>query len=430
MKAFAKELDDIKRRDFVAGVAKTTLGVSLLPTASLMAARGDKGPLNEPNPNAPCKNVIFLYMQGGMSHLDTFDPKTESSVKGPSTPAKTKADGVQLSNHLPELGKVADKLAVVRSLSTKTGDHAGATYLMHTAFRSRPGTSHPQIGSWAQYFHGRRNKSLPDSVIINGGNPGPGFFDPDHSPFPIGDPSKGIRDMLPKLPEDRFNHRVELARRFSKVFETHFPHDDVKSYSKFYDETIKFFDSASVDAFNIAKEPKDARDRYGNSRFGQGCLLARRLIEHNVRYVEVRFNRSWDSMHGGVGPVPDLTNSLDGTMATLISDLDSKGLLTETMVVLATEFGRTPRINDRGGRDHHPKAFSGVLAGGGIKGGIAYGETDEKGIGVKESPVSVEDFHTTIAHAMGLPVDKRIHGSGGRPFFVGNKGKIIKDLLA
>jgi hypothetical protein len=430
MKDIARQMDELRRRNFITRVAKSALGVSLLPASSAIAASGDKGPLNVVNPNAPCKNLIFLYMQGGMSHVDTFDPKTESSVKGNASPSKSNADGVQLSNFLPGLGKVADKLAVIRSMSTKTGDHAGANYLMHTAFRVQPGTSHPQIGSWAQNFLGRRNQSLPDSVVIGGGNPGPGFFAPDHSPFPIGDAQKGISDMLPKLGKERFNHRVDLARRFSKVFEERFPHDDVKSYSKFYDETIKFFDSVSVDAFNIGKEDAATQAKYGNNRFAKGCLLARRLIENNVRYVEVRYDRNWDVMHGGINPVEDLAEGLDRPMAALITDLESRGLLKDTMVVLATEFGRTPKINERGGRDHHPRAFSSVIAGGGISGGQIIGATDEKGFAVKDTPVSPEDLHTSIGYAMGLPVDKRIHGSGGRPFFLGNKGRVIKELFA
>ena len=430
MHTLSRKIDEVSRRDFVAGLARATFGVSLLPSASAFGADEEgAGQYLKPNPNAPCKNVIFLYMNGGMSHLDTFDPKSESSVKGTSTPTKTNADGVQLSSQLPQLGKHADKMAIIRGLNTKTGDHAGASYLMHTAYRSLPGTSHPQIGSWAQYFLGRRNKSLPDSVVIGGGNPGPGFFPPDHSPFPIGDPAKGISDMLPKGPRDRFDHRVELARRFSTVFEKAFPNDDVRSYSQFYDETIKFFDSESVDAFNLDKEERSMRDKYGPSRFGQGCLLARRLIENKVRYVEVRFSRNWDVMHGGIGPVGDLANELDVPMAALLEDLASRGMLKDTMVVLATEFGRTPRINDRGGRDHHPKAFSCVLAGGGIQGGQVVGETDEKGIEIKDGGVSVADFHTTIAYGMGLPIEKRIHGSGGRPFFVGNRGKPMTKLF-
>jgi hypothetical protein len=190
MKQFARHLRQLERREFLAGIAKLSLGVSILPefvgtTDAAVTKAAVKGA------PATAKNIIFVYMAGGMPHVDTFDPKTDAEVKGQSSPLKTKASGVQISNFLPELAKQADKLAIVRSMSTKTGDHAGGNYLMHTAFKRRNGTSHPQMGSWAQHFLGRPSKSMPASVIVGGGNPGPGFFPPDHSPFPIGDPNPG-----------------------------------------------------------------------------------------------------------------------------------------------------------------------------------------------------------------------------------------------
>ena len=174
MKQFARHLDQLERRDFLAGVAKLSLGVSILPE---FVGR-TRAAANSPGKGAPAtaKNIIFVYMAGGMPHVDTFDPKTDSEVKGQSSPIKTKTPGVQVSNFLPALAKQTDKLAIIRSLSTKTGDHAGGNYLMHTAFKRRSGTSHPQLGSWAQHFLGRPSKSMPASVIVSGGNPGPGFF--------------------------------------------------------------------------------------------------------------------------------------------------------------------------------------------------------------------------------------------------------------
>ena len=369
-------------------------------------------------------------MNGGMSHLDTFDPKTNSEVKGISSPIKTNAPGLQISNHLPSLAKHGDKLAVLRTMAQKTGAHAQGKYLMHTGYAQRPGTSHPHLGSWAQYFLGRRNKTLPDSVLIGSGNPGPGFFPPDHAPFPLGDPAKGIRDLLPKIERKTFNHRVELAQKFSRVFEHHFPHDQVKAYAQFYDETVKFFDSRTVAAFDINKEPAKVRDFYGRSKFANGLLLARRLIEHKVRYVEVQLG-SWDGMHNSMAVGEQRCGELDAPFAALLQDLQQRGLLKETLVVLTTEFGRTPRINQRGGRDHFPGAFSAVLAGGGVRGGQAIGKTDSKGIKrVDGNKFSPGDLHSTIAHALGLPLDERIHGSGGRPFFVGNQGKVIQQVFS
>lgn len=427
MKDFALTLNELERRDFLAGVAKAALGVSILPPLA-GAALEPGGHVKPKNPKA--RNVIFLYMNGGMSHLDTFDPKTNSEVKGISSPIKTNAPGLQISNHLPSLAKHGDKLAVLRTMAQKTGAHAQGKYLMHTGYAQRPGTSHPHLGSWAQYFLGRRNKTLPDSVLIGSGNPGPGFFPPDHAPFPLGDPAKGIRDLLPKIERKTFNHRVELAQKFSRVFEHHFPHDQVKAYAQFYDETVKFFDSRTVAAFDINKEPAKVRDFYGRSKFANGLLLARRLIEHKVRYVGVQLG-SWDGMHNSMAVGEQRCGELDAPFAALLQDLQQRGLLKETLVVLTTEFGRTPRINQRGGRDHFPGAFSAVLAGGGVSGGQAIGKTDSKGIKrVEGNKFSPGDLHSTIAHALGLPLDERIHGSGGRPFFVGNQGKVIQQVFS
>ncbi len=423
MRPFARHLDDLERREFLAGLAKLTLGVSVLPEFASAAERAGVGRLP-----ATAKNVIFVYMAGGMPHVDTFDPKTDNKVKGQASPIKTNADGVQVSSFLPETAGQADKLAIVRSMSTKTGDHAGGRYLMHTAFKTRPGTSHPQLGSWAQHFLGRPSPRMPASVVVSGGNPGPGFFPPDHSPFPIGDPDKGIRELLPRIDRGTFDHRVGLARKFAAAFEDRFPTDEVRAYAQFYEETVKFFDDSTVDAFDISKEPGAIRARYGEGKFARGLLLARRLVENDVRYVEVQLG-GWDQQHNRLDAAADRCAELDRPFAALLADLSSRGLLAETMVVLTTEFGRTPKISARGGRDHFPKAFSTVLAGGGVRGGQVIGETDALATQIKTESYGPEDLHTTIAHALGLPTDERVHGSGGRPFFVGNRGKLIDGLL-
>ena len=424
MKDIVRKLDEQDRRNFLTGAAATTLGVTILP--GLAGAAESK--VIKPAKHATAKNVIFLYMAGGMTHVDTFDPKTQSGIAGPSAPTSTAADGVQLSNMLPELGKQANKMAVIRSMTTKTGDHGGGNYLMHTGFSRRPGTSHPQMGSWAQYFLGRRSQLVPDSVVIGGGNPGPGFFRPDHSPLPIGDPNRGIKDLLPKIDKTQFERRLKYAETFREAFEKGFPHEDVKSYADFYTETVKLFDSKTTELFDINKEPGSVKNLYGNSRFARGLLLARRLIQNDVRYVEVQLG-GWDGQHGNPGTAANRTNAMDAPIAALLQDLESQGLLDETMVVLTTEFGRTPRINGRGGRDHFPKAFSAMIAGGGVQGGQVIGETDDAASNIKTQPYEPKDLHSTIAYALGLPIEKRIHAMGGRPFFVGNRGKVIKEAF-
>ena len=229
MKDTINKLNEIDRRNFLTGAAASTLGVSILPGITGAA----ESQIINPASHATAKNVIFLYMSGGMTHVDTFDPKTTSGISGPSQPVATNADGVQISNLLPELGKQADNVAVVRIMTTRTGDHGGGNYLMHTGFARRPGSSHPQMGSWAQYFLGRRSKLVPDSVVVGGGNPGPGFFRPDHSPLPIGAPNRGIKDLLPKIDKTQFERRLRYAETFRESIAKGFPHDDVKSYAAF-----------------------------------------------------------------------------------------------------------------------------------------------------------------------------------------------------
>ena len=433
MQDLVRQLDESSRRSFLAYAAKAALGVTLLPPAFVSGAPGDPtAPGTTPimKKKALCDSVIFLYMRGGMSQIDTFDPKTDDATKGSTRPVATKADGLQLSNLLPKLGEQANDLSVIRSMTTRTGAHSQASYVMHTGYRQRPGMTHPQLGSWSQHFLGKSHPVLPSSVVISSGNPGPGFLPPDHSPLPIGDPNKGIKDLLPEVDKTRMNKRVNLARQFSSAFEYYFPHEDVKAYSDFYKQTVKFLSGDAAEPFDISKEPGNIRNQYGNHSFGQGCLLARRLVEKGVRYVEVKSRRSWDSMHGGTGQLNALANELDGTVSALMTDLRDRGMLERTMIVITSEFGRTSKVKGNGGRDHHPNGFSCALAGGGIKGGKAIGATNEKG---REPDPKFEpkDLHATIATAMGMNVEKRFHPKGGgRPSFVGGRGKPIMDLLA
>jgi len=426
----ARQLDSSSRRSFLAHAAKSALGVTLVPTF-LQSVLG-KGPAAgmAMGKKALCDNVIFLYMRGGMSQVDTFDPKTDSEIKGSTEPMNTAASDLQFSNLLPKLGALGNYISVIRSMTTRTGAHSQASYAMHTGYRERPGMSHPQLGSWAQHFLGKSHAVLPSSVVISGGNPGPGFLPPDFSPLPIGNPQKGIKDLLPKINGDRMDKRVQLSRQFASTFQYYFPNDEVKAYSDFYDQTVKFFSGEASEPFDISKEPGNMRAQYGNNSFGQGCLLARRLVERGVRYVEVKSRRSWDSMHGGTGQLQGLANELDGSMSALLTDLRQRGMLERTMVVVATEFGRTSKVKSNGGRDHHPNGFSCALAGGGIKGGQAIGITDAKGRN-PEPEYLPKDLHATIATALGMDVEERYHPKGsGRPSFVGGRGKPIEALLA
>jgi uncharacterized protein (DUF1501 family) len=229
--------------------------------------------------------------------------------------------------------------------------------------------------------------------------------------------------------QEVFDHRLELAGKFDTEFHEKYDVKQVRAYSQMYDDAVRIMQSEDLKAFNLAEEDEMTRERYGDNSFGQGCLLARRLIEHDVRSVEVSYG-GWDMHNNVFVSAPERCAVLDQAMGALLDDLDRRGKLEETVVVLTTEFGRTPRINQNAGRDHYPKAFSSVLAGGGIKGGIAYGETDEGAENVAENPVKIPDFNATIAHALGLPLDHVLYSPSKRPFTVAHKGKPVLDLFA
>ena len=386
------KISECSRRSLLLHAAKTTLGLSVLPSF-LNGAE-----LKKPDKKAPCERVIFLYMRGGMSQTDTFDPKEKNNIGGKSKPVKTQSPDLLLSNQLPKLALQANDLSVIRSLTTKTGAHSQARYVMHTGYRQRSGMTHPQLGSWAQMFLGKSHPVLPSSVLVASGNPGPGFLPPDYSPLPIGNASRGIKDLLPEIDKQQLDRRVKLAQKFSAAFSHYFPHDDVKAYNDFYDQTVKFISGDMAEPFDIQREPANLKNQYGNHPFGQGTLLARRLVERGVRYVEVTSSQNWDSMHSGTNSLDRLSNELDGTVSALMTDLRDRGMLDSTMIVVTTEFGRTPKVKGNGGRDHHPNGFSAMMAGGGIQGGIAVGETDDYG----RDPFpefEPKDIHATIATA-------------------------------
>lgn len=409
--------------------AKACLGVSAMPLLSnhVLAAPKRKSP-------GKVKNIIYLFMTGAMTHLDTFDLKPGTDVQGSTTGIKTKVPGMQFGSLLPGLATQADKLAVIRSMHTETADHEGARYLMRTSYKRIATIRHPHMGSMAMHLQGKRNKMLPDNVIIGGEarHPGNGYLDPATSPLPVGDPIRGLENTKGPdyLTQDSFNRRLNLINKFDKSFQSKYKQTKIDAYNEFYQQATGLLSSDELKVFDLKEEDqKKVRDVYGMDRFGQGCLLARRLVEKNVRFVEVTFG-GWD-MHTDIyDRLSGRLGILDQAMTALLKDLDQRGLLKETMVVLTTEFGRTPKINQNAGRDHHPAVFSSVLAGAGIKTGQFYGTSDEEGKYPDDDPVAVDDFNATIATAMGLPLNKEILAPNGRPFRVANEGAPVAGLLS
>ncbi len=408
------------RRDFILNTAYAGLGVSLIPTLQAAPA----------NSNA-AKHIIYLYLAGGMSHLDTFDPKLDPETKGEFTAIKTNVDGMQISEHLPLLAKHGDKMAIVRGMTVTTGDHAGAQYLARTSFKKINTIVHPAMGAWMCHFHDDGEvHALPRNVLIGGpaDHPGSGWMPKKFSPVPIQDPIRGLDNSKLKDPAD-FNKRIAILQRMNR--ETNkINNPTVKGYVEFYDQTVRLLNSKDLECFDITKESADIRTKYGDNRFGQGCLLARRLIEKaGTKFIEVT-SGGWDTHVNNFQALTTQLGVMDQALSALIEDLQASGLLKETLIVLATDFGRTPQININNGRDHFPKAFSNVLIGAGIRGGQVYGSTNAKGTEIADRQVSVPEFNATIAAAAGLPIDQIVISGEGRPFTVANKALPVKDLLA
>ncbi len=426
MKTELNKLSPLARRDFIMRTAQTVLGVTVMPALNLRAAAAAPGP-----GFGKAKNVIFLWMNGGMTHIDTWDPKT-GETKGPTAPIKGKGGIDYLGGTMTKMAEVSDKITIVRSMSSKTGVHDAGTYIMKTGYEPRGTIVHPCMGAWASHFLGRiKGVTLPDSVIVNSGSafPGAGFFPPATSPIPIANPQTGLQNIKQTSSELHFNKRVSLMNELDDSFRKKYQSEDVKAYTEFYDETMKLMKSEDLKVFDLALEPAGTRAKYGNSSFGQGALLARRLVQSGVRFIEVQFG-GWD-MHNNIDQALGGTGqTMDSVFATLIQDLAANGLLESTLVVMGSEFGRTPDINQNSGRDHYPLAYSTVFAGGGVKGGFVYGATDKDGRRVADKQASPLDFQATIGHAMGLPVDEVVMSPSNRPFTVGDKGKPVLDIFA
>jgi hypothetical protein len=417
----------IGRREAFGHVARAALGVGLLPALGSRLEAADRGAASRG------RNIIFLFMQGAMSHIDTFDPKPGREEQGPTKPVKTNTPGVLFGQEMTRLAAISDKLAVIRSLSTETGAHEQGQYLMRTAYPMINSIRHPALGAWAVQVLGRISKDLPGYVLVGNGNehPGAGFLDPSFTPVPVADPLKGLENTKRPgyLSEENFNRRLALADRIDRDFKQRYDGQQLAAYNHLYKDAVRLLGSVDLEAFDLGKEKPAARELYGESRVGLGCLLARRLVESGVRCVEVEFG-GWDMHRDVVSSMAETGAALDRALAALVTDLEQRGLLGSTLVVLATEFGRTPRINENAGRDHHPGVFSCVLAGAGVKGGVVHGASDAAGFRPEKDGVSVTDFNTTVAAAAGLPHDREFHSPSGRPFKIGGGGKPIAAVLA
>jgi hypothetical protein len=424
----------ISRRHFLRHLAGFSMmaGPSLAFVQRLIAAA--------PQMKRDRKSLIILWMGGGPSHMDLFDMKPDSPNGGAFKPMKTTVPGMEICEHLPTLASQAKHLAIVRSLVTNEGSHERGTYLLHTGYPQNPAIDFPSIGSIVNHQLTPKELAIPGFISIGRPAEGPGFLGMAYAPFTVQNPSQPPQNISPpsELGSDwQLRERLERRKAMFRLVETRFVEESrgeaAKSHLEVYRKAFDLTDSQLKLVFDVRKEnngqdvnPRLAEE-YGRDSFGQGCLLARKLVEAGVSCVEVNLG-GWD-MHNNIFSSLHNNNRggnadrLDKGFGTLLKDLSSRGLLDSTVILWMGEFGRTPRINQNGGRDHWARCWSVVLAGGGIKGGQVYGSTDADGTSVKDDPCSIGDVFATVYQALGINPDTDIRDPLGRPRKItGEKG--------
>ncbi len=376
------------------------------------------------------KACILLWMAGGPSQLDTFDPKPDSSHGGEFRAIPTSVPGIHISEHLPLLARQMKDLAIVRSMNSREGSHDRARYYVHTGYVQTGVTQHPSFGSVVAKELLDKSKQLPAYVSINGPGISSGLLGVNYAPFVVRDASRPLDNLqyADSVTANRFQNRLSLVDTLDREFTSSHAQKDFIEKATVYERAVDLMHSPDLSAFDVQNEKQSTRQRYGTNKFATGCLIARRLIEKGVRFVEVEFD-GWDTHVKNFSRTKELSQQLDPAFASLIQDLRASGLLDSTLVVWMGEFGRTPEINANGGRNHWPQAWSVVLAGGGIKGGQVIGATDKDGMEVKENPVTVPDLYATLCKSMGIDDSQYNSSPLGRPLRITDHGKVVTGLL-
>ena len=425
---------EFSRRDLVRMSLASAFGAAACPWLPGLAAAAEK--------KKDTKACIVLWMSGGPSQTDTWDLKPDHKNGGPSKETATTVPGLRISEHLTKLAASAKNLGIIRSMTTKEGEHGRATQLLHTGQLPSEVVPYPALGSMIAKELGDPEHDLPSYITISPGGPnaniGAGFLGPQYSPMAV----SGISDnpnaranlsidyLKPDKPVAATDQEVrrQLLADLQGDFEKRHGGAASKAHAASHRKAQKMIDTEAKGGFRLDEEPARLRDAYGRNRFGQGCLLARRLVERGVSFVEVALD-GWDTHANNFEAVKSLSETLDPAFATLLADLKDRGMLDNTLVVWMGEFGRTPLINPQGGRDHFPNAWSTVLAGAGVKGGQAVGTTSKDGATVTDKPVGVTDFLATVFAAVGVDPTTENRTWDGRPIQLVKGGKVMEELV-
>lgn len=439
----------IHRRDWL---RLASLG-ALAPTVSGWFGRLAEAAAPHPGRKRSC---ILLWMNGGPSQLDTFDLKPGHANGGPVKEIATRAAGVRISEHLPRLADHADRMAIIRSMTTREADHGRASFLMRTGYMPTGPIQYPTLGALVGKELGRADAALPNFVSIapyrffNPAAYGPGYLGPRYAPLIVGDNAainpRGADytaalkvediDLPADVDQAHAGARLDLLNDMEKEFLARHPDLPALSHKTAYDRAVRLMRTAARQAFNLDEEKAAVRDAYGRNLFGQGCLLARRLVERGVPFVEVTLGGvnggafGWDTHANNFDAVKALCGVLDPAWAALMRDLRERGLLDSTLIVWMGEFGRTPKINAARGRDHWPNSWSTVLAGGGVRGGQTHGATSADGTTVERHPVGVSDLLATVCQCLGIDAEKQNLSNVGRPIrLVDKPGQPIREII-
>ncbi len=387
------------------------------------------------------KACILLWMSGGPSHLDTFDLKPEAPdrVRGEFQPIDTSVAGIQVSEHFPRFARRMQHAALLRGMSTVESDHQLASYHVHTGYQKRAGgLSFPSLGSIVAQDLGQRDFPLPNFVCIGRGprqSTRSGFLGPDYQPLDVTEPARGVDFIEPLAGRAESERQYDLLRRFESSFQERYRAEAGRAHSAALERAVRLMTAEQKRAFDLSEEPDADRDRYGQGSFGQGCLMARRLVEAGIPFVEVMMGDgvAWDTHRDNFPRTRALSAEADAGLAALVDDLDQRGRLESTLVIWMGEFGRSPQITSGGGRNHWARAWTSVLIGGGIRGGQVVGRTDRDAAEVLERPVSVTDFLGTVCTILGIDYTRENYAPGvQRPIPIVDTSKhvtVVTELL-
>lgn len=382
------------------------------------------------------RSLIVLWMQGGPSQFETFDPKPGTENGGPTNAIDTAVSGIQIAEGWEKTAATMQDIALIRSMTNKEGQHDRATYQLHTGYVPSGSVKHPSFGACLAKEVALSDQELPSVVTIGDGRGGmagsgssAGFLGVDFEPFHVTNPGAPPENVAPIGGEKRYSRRLGLLGKLEDEFAARGGEVVVSNHRRIYGKSSKLVLSPDLKAFDLSSESAETQGMYGDTAFGKGCLLARKLVEAGVTFVEVRLN-GWDTHENNFDRVKQNAGTVDPALAGLIADLKQRGLLDKTLIVWMGEFGRTPRINPRTGRDHYPRCFNALLAGGGVQGGQVIGASSADGAAVANRPVTVPDLFQSICHSLQINSATENMSPLGRPMKIVDGGEVVKELFA